>query len=445
MIHRNAIKFLVEWKNREDRKPLILRGARQVGKTTLVTEFAKHFNIFLKLNLERKSDWELFEQQDDIQLLLQAIFVHQQQPIKNVPTLLFIDEIQHSKKAVAMLRYFYEDAKHIHVIAAGSLLESVMDQRKISFPVGRVEYMALRPCSFIEYMDGIDEKFDVELITELKATDAHQRVMRQFQNYTIVGGMPEAVTAFAKKRDILAARNVYESLLQSYNDDVEKYASNEVMIRAIRTILSKGWKHAAEPIAFERFGESNYRSREMSMAFQTIAKAMLMELVYPTSETRLPVLPNQRKRPKLIWLDTGLVNYVSDIQTEVFSVENIQDVWRGRIAEHIVAQELLALDRRVSATRSFWRRDEHGSEAEVDFVVPYYGKLIPIEVKSGHNSKLKSLHIFMDTTPHDVAVRVWSQPFSIDDVATPQGKKFRLINLPFYYVNMLEKILEKNI
>jgi len=155
----------------------------------------------------------------------------------------------------------------------------------------------------------------------------------------------------------------------------------------------------------------------------------------------VPITKDLRRSPKLLWLDCGLVNYAANVQKEVFGAMDILDVWRGKIAEQIVAQELLALDSRVSNVRNFWVRNKKDSEAEVDFVLQFDNKVIPIEVKSGHNAKLRSLHLFMDETPHNIAVRVWSQPFSIDEVTTPQGKSFKLINLPFYYVGNLENIL----
>jgi len=145
----------------------------------------------------------------------------------------------------------------------------------------------------------------------------------------------------------------------------------------------------------------------------------------------------------LLWLDCGLVNYAANIQKEIFGATDILDAWRGKIAEQVVAQELLAMDSRVSNQRNFRVRNKKDSDAEVDFVLQTDSKVIPVEVKSGHNAKLKSLHLFMDEAPHDIAVRVWSQPFSIDDVTTQKGKKFRLINLPFYYVGVLENVLKE--
>jgi len=444
MIRRSALEFLIKWKEDKWRKPLVIRGARQVGKTTLIKEFSKQYDLFIDLNLENEPDRKLFDEHSNIHELISHIFFYKKKKINGGTTLIFIDEIQFSKPAVAILRYFYEEANDIHVIVAGSLLETVIDVRKISFPVGRVQYMALRPCSFLEFMDGMGNSFDLELIHNLQVESVvHHRVMKAFRDYTLVGGMPAAISRYAENKDILSVKEVYDSLLISYQDDVEKYTKNDNLVRIIRAILSVGWQSAGEIITFDRFGGTSYSSKEISVAFQTIKKAMLLDLVYPTSEARMPLLQNFRKRPKLIWLDTGLVNYVARIQKDVFSTTDIQDVWRGRIAEHIVAQELLTLDDSLLNKRIYWKRNKQGSDAEVDFVFPYNSLAIPVEVKSGHNSKLKSLHLFMDEAPHDIAVRVWSNTFSIDEVSTQKGKKFKLINLPFYYVGVLTKVLDK--
>ncbi|MCQ2229218.1 MAG: AAA family ATPase [Bacteroidales bacterium] len=444
--NRNALKRLREWRLSASRKPLILRGARQVGKTTLVTEFAKEYSTFLHLNLEKEDDRKLFEIYSDVNELLRATFILKGMPVATENVLLFIDEIQNSGKAVAMLRYFYEEANHIHVIGAGSLLETLMDVRRISFPVGRVQYMALRPCTFTEFLGAMGDEMDQALVEDVDVPEIiHQRLMNRFREYILCGGMPAAIVEYSQNRDILSVKDTYESLLLSYSDDVEKYTASATTTKVIRSILSNGWNCAAEAISFEGFAGTNYKSREMSEAFRIISKAMLLELVYPTANVQMPMMTNMRKRPKLLWLDTGMVNYVAGIQRDVFSVADINDVWRGRIAEHIVGQELLAISNDVSAHRDYWRSDRVGSEAEVDFVYPYNGLVIPIEVKSGHNAKLKSLHQFMDAAPHDVAIRVWSQPLSIDDVKANNGKTFRLINLPFYYVGQVEKVLGKYI
>ncbi len=172
---------------------------------------------------------------------------------------------------------------------------------------------------------------------------------------------------------------------------------------------------------------------------------MLLELAYPVVSTEIPMLPSFTRRPKLLWLDTGIINYAAQIRKDVFSVENIQDVWRGRIAEHITAQELIAYNSKVSTKRNFWVNPKNGTTSEVDFVFPLQGLCIPIEVKSGVNALLKSLQVFMETAPHGIAVRVWSKPFEINELITKTGKHFKLLNIPFYYISILDKILEQEI
>jgi predicted AAA+ superfamily ATPase len=430
MFQRSALEQLSKWAAKENRKPLILRGARQVGKTTLIHEFGKKFSNYLYINLEDKQASSNFEMSTVIDQIMTAVYLFCNKAKSTGNTLLFIDEIQNSAHAIAKLRYFYEEMPSLFVIGAGSLLESLIDVH-ISFPVGRVEYMAIYPCTFNEFLGAMGE---TELQKALSAAaipeSIHSKTMNLFNIYTLIGGMPEVINNFSKQKDIIALNDIYESLLVGYKDDVEKYSHNQTMT------------FAAQSISLGGFAGSAYRSREMGEAFRTLEKTMLLELVYPTLNYTIPINTELKRSPKLIWFDTGLVNYAAKLQKEVFGAKDIQDAWRGCIAEQIVAQELIAKDYRVSNKRTFWVRDKKGSQAEVDFVFQYDNKLIPIEVKSGHNAKLKSLHAFMDNTNHNIAVRVWSQPFSIDKVTTPKGKDFLLYNIPFYYVGLFEKLFQ---
>ena len=167
-----------------------------------------------------------------------------------------------------------------------------------------------------------------------------------------------------------------------------------------------------------------------------------MELTYPITTYQLPIIQENRRKPKLFWLDMGLINYAANIQQEVMSSTNIMDTWRGKLAEQIVAQELLSNTTDADAHRDFWVRNKSNATSELDFVYVYQGQIVPIEVKAGHNSHLKSLQIFMDEAPTNIAVRVWNQPFQIDEVQTAHGKSFRLLSIPFYYVHMLKDILK---
>lgn len=310
--------------------------------------------------------------------------------------------------------------------------------------MGRVEYMALHPCSFLEYLNGIGEDFDRHAVEELKADAIHERLMYEFKKYCIVGGMPEAIKVYAQTKDLLSLDTVYDGLITSYSDDVEKYSPNDTQTKIMRHILEAGWQRGGETITFEGFGGSDYRSREVGEAFRTIQKAMLLELVYPTLSNHLPLEAQLNRRPKLIWLDTGLMNYKAEVREEVFSVNDISDAYRGHVAEQIVAQELLAHTTKISEQRYFWVGGKRNSTAEVDFVYKRQPYLLPIEVKSGTNAHLRSLHIYMSDAPHDLAIRVWSNRMSIDEVREPStGKIFRLLNIPYYYVGILDKVINQ--
>jgi len=170
---------------------------------------------------------------------------------------------------------------------------------------------------------------------------------------------------------------------------------------------------------------------------------MLLEMVYPYSGYQVPVMQELKRSPKMLWLDTGIVNYVAGIQKDIFNINDIADAWRGKVAEHIVGQELLSTRINFSAKRNFWVRNAQGSDAEIDFIIQRDSQVIPIEVKSGHNSKLRSLHLFMDEVEHQTAIRIWSGKYSVDIVTTPKGKSFNLYNVPFYYAGILEVLIEK--
>lgn len=441
MFERTITKELRKWADNPYRKPLILRGARQVGKTTIVGQFSKEFDNYLSLNLEKKDARQLFETMDDVKQLLPLLFLYCGVKQREGRTLLFLDEVQASPQAVALLRYFYEELPQLYVIAAGSLLETMLD-RHISLPVGRVEYLALHPCSFIEYLGAIGEDRFIDWISQGKLPEAfHAQMMLHFNIYALIGGMPEVVAHYAANKDVVALSSVYNQLLNAYKNDVEKYAENNTQSSVIRYILEEGWSFAGQSITLGGFASSAYKARETGEAFRTLEKALLLELVYPTVNAILPATADLKKSPKLIWLDAGLVNYAASIQKEYLLSKDLTDVWRGMAAEQIVAQELKALTNEVGAKRKYWVRAKRGSSAEVDFIYLFDGLVIPIEVKSGHNAHLKSLHQFMNEAPHDIAVRVWSGKYSVDRVRTQEGKDFRLVNLPFYSLSALPGIL----
>lgn len=442
---RDILQELNHWAEKKQRKPLVLRGARQVGKTSVVSAFGKQFENYLYVNLEKRVFLSLFEQSQNVGQILMQIFAILEKPQKEGRTLLFLDEIQNSAAAIQMLRYFYEERPDIYVIAAGSLLETLINVH-VSFPVGRVEYMAMRPVSFREFLTANGNEMLRQYIEQQSpelTVALHEKLITEFRNYSLVGGMPEVVQHFVNEHNLPSLNTIYESLLRGYKDDVEKYASNKTQVQVIRFLIDKGWTEMSKIISLGNFAGSSYKAREVGEAFRVMERAMLLELVYPNSTTELPLIPQLTRSPKLFWLDVGLANYATGAQKDALLATDLLDVWRGAVAEQLVAQELLTLSNSVDARRSFWNRLK--SEAEVDFEYVYDGEVIPVEVKAGHNAHLRSLHEFMDASKGNLAVRIWSHPFQIDSVKTPRGKIFTLVNLPFYLIGCLPTIVQSKL
>lgn len=419
----------------------MIRGARQVGKTTAVHIFAGEFDQYIHLNLEKPEHRIIFEGDYPFNELLGRLFLHAGKSRNSGRILIFIDEIQYSPKAVSLLRYFYEEARDLYVIAAGSMLENILN-RGISFPVGRVEYLIMHPCTFQEFLGAMGEEPALELFGQEEIPDfAHDKLTALFKKYAAIGGMPRVVDSFSMNQDYSALNPIFGSLLISYAEDVEKYARSEVMTRYIRHVVSSAFREAGTRITFEKFANSPYRSRDMKEAFTMLEKALLLKLVYPVTSTRLPFAPDLRKKPRLHIFDTGLVNHALGILDELIAGKYLDDVYRGRIAEHMVGQELTGATSSVSDALHFWVRDKKESSAEVDYVISFKGIVIPVEVKAGAGGRLRSLHQFVDASPHEWAVRFYSGSFSVEDAVTIAGKKYRLINLPFYLAGKLERVL----
>ncbi len=441
MFNRTIIKEIENWANKNQRKPLILRGARQVGKTIAVELFSKQFDQYIYLNLEIASDCRLFEMNYKIEDLIQAIFFEKNKKRANGKTLLFIDEIQNCPNAISMLRYFYESAKDLYVIAAGSLLESLID-RQISFPVGRVEFLYMKPLTFKEFVDAEQDDSYKEILEKIPFPDfAHEKMLKKFYQYTLIGGMPEVINAYYEKQDLYELGLIYESLLRSYLDDVEKYARNETMARVMRHSIESSLYLAGSRIRFEGFGQSRYKSREISEALKTLEKAMLINLMYPSTGTDIPIIPDYNKSPRLHFLDTGLINYFVGLQKELFGTKDLNSVYEGKVAEHIVGQELIAESQTFLNKIQFWVREKKQSNAQVDYIIQFENYIIPIEVKIGKSGQLRSLHEFIDRAPHNYSVRVYSGKLKIDLAETIKGKKFYILNLPFYLVGDIKKYL----
>lgn len=443
MLNRNILTELLQWKISSERKPLILRGARQVGKTTVVDMFAANFEQYIALNLELEEDALPFRNYKNIQQLVESLFFLKDKDLAKLGnTLLFIDEIQEVPEALNILRYFYEQFPDLPVIAAGSLLETAI-RGNVKIPVGRVDYKVVRPLNFDEFLQATGDKAALEQYRKVPMNDyAHNKILDLFHTYALIGGMPAVVDHYLTNRNLTFLRSLYESLIISYLNDVEKYGRTNNLIQVIRHVINTAYYEAGSRIKFNRFGNSNYNSKEVAEAIRTLEKMMLLHLIYPTTNTQLPIVPDFRKSPRLQVLDTGMMNHFAGLQKEMIGTSNLDNMYQGKIAEHIVGQELLASRSNVLNNLNFWVRQKVDATAEVDLVIQYDGLIIPVEVKSGSSGTLKSLHIFMDAAPHDIAVRLYNGKVKLDHINTLNGKKYRLLNLPYYLTMHIDKYID---
>lgn len=441
-LKRHLLSELIEWKNKSNRKPLILRGARQVGKTTLVKEFAKTYTYQLYLNLEKKEDSQFFEQTDNVKTIVEALFISnnlQASAIHN--TLLFIDEIQEQPKAIQALRYFYEELPELHVIAAGSLLEFALKDIK-SFPVGRVEFLYLFPFNFIEYLEAIKHKTALEQLKIIPIKPvAHITLLNLFNQYAIIGGMPEVVKSYVQDGSITNLASIYESIWSSYASDSEKYTTSTTAKNVMKHVMATAAYTIDERIKFQNFGRSNFQSREVGEALRNLHQAKIIQLIYPTTVVEVPIIPDFKKAPRLQFLDTGILNYILGISAQMIVLKDLSQSYKGAVIPHIITQEILSIQSKKSDLPHFWVREKKQSSSEVDLVYAIDGKVIPIEIKSGSTGSLKSLHQFVERTNHPYAVRIYAGEFEVITTKTPNGIPYLLMNLPYYLGSMLPEYL----
>jgi uncharacterized protein len=443
LINRHIYDFLLEWKQSPIRKPLILRGARQVGKTTIVRKLGATYTYFLEFNLEKAFDKELFNQIENLERQIPILFLSKNIPYtKQEDVLIFIDEVQEMPEVIMALRYFYEEYPNLHIIVTGSLLEFALDKINRT-PVGRVQYAEMTPINFKEFL--IASKKDAlvqQLDNVLTNNDLLNLVYKEYHTYATIGGMPEVLNNYFKGTDISNFSLLYSSLLEAYNNDMEKYAKSDVELQIIKHILATAPYTIDQRIQFNKFGDSLYRTREVKAAFAKLEKAKLLKLIYPSSSTSAPIYIDNAKSPKLVFLDAGLINYTLGITKEILQFDDLNLVYRGSIIPQLVLQDFISTNVLANKVHSFWIREERGTSSEVDILIQHKRYIIPIEVKSGASGTLRSLHEFMDRCDHHYAIRMYKGSFQVDELQTIKGKRYKLLNLPYFLGAWLEKYID---
>ena len=433
---RSKLDELINWKNSASRKPLIIRGARQVGKTWLMKEFGSaQYEQTVYLNFEKNNRLKsLFAGDFDIKRIIIAMQAESGVTINPDNTLLIFDEIQAVPEAITSLKYFCEDAPQFHIVAAGSLLGIALHSQ-VSFPVGKVNFMDLHPMSYTEFLDATGEarlveilnKNDWKLITVFK-----NKYLEMLRHYYFVGGMPEAVKRFSEDQNFNEVRSIQKQILNAYEQDFSKYAPSEIVPR-IRLV----WNSIPAQLAKENrkfiYGmiRQGARARDYELALAWLSDCGQVHRIYGLTKPALPLKAYEdRNAFKLFLVDTGLMSAMVDIDAKTLLEGNaVFTEFKGALTEQYVLQQLVSLDRYVI---NYWSAAR--STAEVDFVIQYEGLVIPIEVKAKENLKAKSLGVYRDKFNPKLAVRTSMSDFRRQDW---------LVNVPLYGISRLEALTDK--
>lgn len=424
-MHRELLQSLIKWKEKMDRKPLIIRGARQVGKTWLMKEFGKtHYKSIAYANFETAlSLHHIFESGFEVEKLIMALKIETGADIIPSETLIILDEIQECEAAITSLKYFQENANQYHIVAAGSLL-GVASNKKRSFPVGKVDFLDLHPLSFSEFLLAVNEpqlldllqKKDWGLITAFKS-----KYIDLLKQYYYVGGMPEVVLTFINQKDFKKVREKQLNILSSYEQDFSKHAPNEIVPR-IRLV----WQSLPSQLAKEnrKFTYGNLkkgaRAREFELAIEWLTNAGLVHKVNRCNKPGMPLIAYAVLSDfKLFILDVGLLSAMGnlDIHT-LISEQSLFEEFKGALTEQYVLQQLKSIDQ---LPIYYWSAEK--ATAEIDFLIQYQNRIIPIEVKAAENLKAKSLKSYHQKFSPETSIRT-----SLSDYR----KEDWLVNLPLY-------------
>lgn len=456
---RFAEAQLLEWFKRKRRKPLVLRGARQVGKSTLVRNFAKKQNLHLiEVNLERHYKLRDSICSFDVKKILEDIdFLTSQKIAIPQNTLLFFDEIQAIPETLAVLRYFYEEMPELPIISAGSLLEFVLSDHAFSMPVGRIEFMYLGPMTFKEFLLASESSALLEALEKINPLESRKSTLSEaavvkfkekLNQFFYVGGMPEAMQSYIETGEFRESRRVQQSIIDTYRDDFAKYRKRIPQLR-----LDRAFEYAAlnvgKKIKYSNISEDD-KSRELKVAIELLVKARLLAPVYHSSCSGLPIKAGMNQKIyKLLFIDIGLMNCVANIDWNHFKNLGPSGLLnQGMMAEQFVGQHLMYRNNGMNIPELFyWLREGRANNAEVDYVIDSHNATIPIEVKSGKTGAIRSLIQFMYDKKSPIAVKLDLNSPSLQKIdqklstSTPAEVQFKLLSLPLYAIEELERIL----
>ncbi len=453
MLNRSSDSFLKAWYRKKRRKPLVIRGARQVGKSTLVRRFARSNGLILnEINLEQHLYLDKIFQTLDIDIIIKELDALVGRNILAHEAVLFLDEIQATPHAIQALRYFFEIKPELPVISAGSLLEFALADHHFSIPVGRIEYYHLGPMTFSEFLAALDPNL-VSYCTEFQIDQpmplsAHQKLTKRQREYLFVGGMPEAVQVFIETEALGEVTAVHRSIAETYQDDFSKYASKKdlmLMQRVFRQIP----RIIGQKVKYSNISKED-KSREVKAVIDLLVKARVCHQVFHSHCSGVPLMADINENVyKLLFMDVGMAAYLSGLDWIALQELDRQAlVNEGKLAEQFVGQHLV--NPFEPPRLNYWLRKAKSANAEVDYVTASGSQVVPIEVKAGKSGTLKSLQQFVLNKHTDLCIRFDLNPPDIgrithaarvSDGSVPVS--YTLLSLPLYIVEELPRLVNE--
>lgn len=448
-------KYLLEWASRNNHKPLLLRGARQVGKSTAVQELSKKFDSFVEINFEKQPKYKaLFKDDLDVKRIVPQISAMYGTSIKPGKTLLFLDEIQECPQAIMALRFFKEDMPELHVIAAGSLLEFALKQLP-TFGVGRIHSMFMYPMTFDEFLDANGQQLLIEARNQASVDNPlpeplHDKLLELLRTYMLVGGMPEAVKTWVKYHDFVRCQEVQDDIVVTYEDDFTKYKKNVDPI-LLRQTLRSAAVQATKKFVYSKVG-SDYKTAEVKKSIELLALAGIIHPVIHTDANGLPLGSEEDKSyQKILLIDTGLMlrllnmslGDISELTTQILTASAADLVNKGPMAELIVGLEMLHhKSPNIRHDLYYWVRHAKNSQAEVDYISNYLQVVVPIEVKANTQGGMKSLWSFMRDKKIHFAIRCSMENFGkFDYVDNEDNAEVRHVWIcPIYAISQMDEM-----
>ena len=457
-LERHEIRYLKQWAAQRPRKPLLVRGARQVGKSTLVREFARSARMpLLEVNFERNPEFrEAFAAKDPARIL-DILALLTGRTLSAGTDLLFLDEIQDAPEALTALRYFCEEMPELHVAAAGSLVEFALGDRRLPMPVGRVEYLHLGPMAFEDFLIALGHGQLAAHLRGFSLADlrrdafpnaVHKKCLELLQRFFLIGGLPEAVSAYAQDEEALygleRVARVQHSLVATYRDDFNKY-SHGGLKNCIQLMFDRLPGMVGRKFKYVRVSRE-HRSKELADALQQLCMARVACKVHRTAANGLPLAAEASERYfKCLCLDVGLMCAALQFNLLDLGKRDLTLVNKGAVAEQFVGQQLLCSGpRHETPALHYWVRGARSSAAEIDYALAIGQRIVPVEVKAGATGSLKSLHQFLREKRSDFALRFNAELPSLlrDSKKLPDGAliHYRLLSLPLYLAGQARRL-----